>query len=154
MTLTRQEMRELEAQDGLADETAARELAGVAEAWNDVAVVLRDALRPESTPRLADSVMEVVTGLDSPKALAAGALLGDAVREEAGSVPALWESVLPGIDAEWQETGNLLREAVSAEAGTVHLGDAVLARVVRPETNLIRLQPSLRTPKAPRARRA
>src|SRR5678816_1069353 len=98
MTLTRQEMRELEAQDGLADETAARELAGVAEAWNDVAVVLRDALRPESTPRLADSVMEVVTGLDSPKALAAGALLGDAVREEAGSVPALWESVLQGIE--------------------------------------------------------
>ena len=152
MTLTRQEMRELEAQDGLADETAARELAGVAEAWNDVAVVLRDALRPESTPRLADSVMDVITGLDAPKALAAGALLGEAVREEAGSVPALWESVLQGIEAEWQETGDLLREAVSAEAGTVHLGDAVLARVVRPETNVIRLQ--RRTPKAPRARRA
>jgi hypothetical protein len=154
MTLTRQEMRELEAQDGLLDETAARELSGVAEAWNDVALVLRDALRPPATPPLADSVMEVVTGLDHPKLLAAGALLGDAVREEAGSVPALWESVLRGIEADWEATGNLLREAVSAEAGTVHLADAVLARVVRPESNLLRLQPSRRTPAAPRARRA
>jgi hypothetical protein len=147
-------MRELEAQDGLADQTSARELAGVAEAWNDVAVVLRDALRPATTPRLADSVMEVITGVDSPKLLAAGALLGDALREEAGSVPALWGSVLQGIEAEWQHTGNLLREAVSAEAGKVHLADAVLARVGRPEANLIRLQPSRRTPVAPRARRA
>jgi hypothetical protein len=154
MTLTRQEMRELEAQDGLLDETAARELAGVAEAWNEVAVVLRETLRPATAPRMADSVMEVVTGLDHPKLLAAGALLGDAVREEAGSVPALWDSVLRGIEAEWQDTGTLLREAVSAEAGQVHLADAVLERVVRPESNLIRLQPSRRTPAAPRARRA
>jgi hypothetical protein len=154
MTLTRQEMRELEAQDGLADETAARELAGVAEAWNDVAVVLRDALRPPTAPPMADSVMEVVTGLDHPKLLAAGALLGDAVREEAGSVPALWDHVLRGIEAEWQETATLLREAVSAEAGDAHLADAVLARVARPESNLIRLQPSRRTPTAaPRTRR-
>jgi hypothetical protein len=154
MTLTRQEMRELEAQDGLLDQTAARELSGVAEAWNDVAVVLRDALRPPSAPPLADSVMEVVTGLDSPKLLAAGALLGDAVREEAGSVPALWDSVLRGIESDWQETGDLLREAVSAEAGQVHLANAVLARVGRPETNLVRLQPARRMPQVPRARRA
>jgi hypothetical protein len=154
MTLTRQEMRELEAQDGLLDETSARELSGVAEAWNDVAIVLRDALRPAATPRLADSVMEVVTGLDSPKALAAGALLGDAFREEAGSVPALWERVLRGIEDDWQETGTLLRDAVSAEAGEVHLADAVLAQLNRPEGNLLRLQPSRRTPQAPRTRRA
>ena len=73
MTLTRQEMRELEAQDGLLDRTADRELAGVAEAWNDVAIVLRDALRPPTAPPLADSVMEVITGLDAPQLLAAGA---------------------------------------------------------------------------------
>ena len=101
---------------------------------------------------MADSVMDVITGVDAPKLLAAGALLGDAVREEAGSVPALWERVLRGIEAEWQETGTLLREAVSEEAGEVHLADAVLARVARPETNLIRLQPSRRTPAVPRAR--
>src|SRR5262245_49161440 len=121
MTLTRQEMRELEAQDGLLDGTADRELAGVAEAWNDVAVVLRDSLRPPAAPPLADSVMEVITGLDAPQLLAAGALLGDAIREEAGSVPPLWERVLGGIEADWQPTGNLLREAVSSEAGEVHL---------------------------------
>lgn len=155
MTLTRQEMRELEAQDGLLDGTADRELAGVAEAWNDVAVVLRDALRPAAAPPLADSVMEVITGLDAPQLLAAGALLGDAVREEAGSVPALWDRVLSGIEAEWQPTGNLLREAVSAEAGEVHLADAVLGQLTRPESNLIRLQPSRRTPlAAPRTRRS
>ena len=98
--------------------------------------------------------MEVITGLDAPQLLAAGALLGDAVREEAGSVPALWERVLRGIEEDWQPTGNLLREAVSAEAGEVHLADAVLARVARPEANLIRLQPARRTPQAPRARHA
>jgi hypothetical protein len=154
MTLTRQEMRELEAQDGLLDETAAREFPGVAEAWSGVAAVLREALRPETTPRLTDSVMELVTEGEAPELVAVGGLLADAVREEAGSVPPLWDGVLRGIESEWQETGTLLREAVRAEAGEVHLADAVLARVSRPEGNLIRLQPARRTPAAGRARRA
>ena len=133
MTLTRQEMRELEAQDGLLDETAARELPGVAEEWNRVALVLREALRPAETPPLADSVMELVTVAEAPELIAAGAFLGEAAREEAGSVSPLWDDVLRGIEAEWQAAGTLLREAVRAEAGEVHLADAVLARVARPE---------------------
>jgi hypothetical protein len=152
MTLTRQEMRELEAQDGLLDETATRELSGVAEEWNRVASALREALRPEATPSLADSVMELVTGDEAPELLAAGALAGDVIREEAGTAPPLWDGVLRGIEAEWQETGALLRDAIRAEAGEVHLADAVLARIARPEGNLIRLQP--RIPAPPRARRA
>ncbi len=158
MTLTRQEMLELEAQDGLLAEADARQVPGVAEAWKPVALAVRDALRPPATPPLADSVMEFVTGnLEASALVAAGAFAGEAARAEAGSVAPLWEGVLRGIESEWLDTRELLREAVRAEAGEVRLADAVVARISEANGNLIRLQPARRahrSPVAPSARRA
>jgi hypothetical protein len=153
MTLTRQEMLELEAQDGLLTEPETRELRDAAAAWAAVAGPLREALRAPSVPPLADSVMEFVTGgHEASELVAAGALAGEAVRAEAGATPPLWDGVVRGIESEWLETQALLRDAVRAEAGEVHLADAVLAAISAPEGNVVRLDSvRRRTPAAPRA---
>jgi hypothetical protein len=161
VTLTRQEMLELKAQDGLLTEAEARELPGssAADAWREVAAELRQALQPPAIPLLADSVMELVTSdPEAPELVAAGALLAQAVRDEAGSTTPLWDGVLQGIESDWLETRALLREAVLTEAGEVHLADGVLAAISETEGNLVRLlQPSHRTgrtPSAPSAHRS
>ena len=157
MTLTRQDMLELEAQDGVLSDASSPELRAAAESWATVRDVLRAALAPPEAPALADAVMEVVTGdPEAPELAAVGALVGEAVRAEAGAAPALWDGVLRGIESEWQDARQLLREAIREESGEVHLADAVLAALGVREGNLLRLQParSRRTPVSPSARRS
>lgn len=118
---------------------------GLPDAWPKVRAELRQALSPADTPSLADDIMGAIQleedGLDE----GIGETLREAMLAEAGPAPSLWDGIADGIgeDPEWQQTRELLQEAVH-DSPAPALADSVMAALAEDEADsVIEIAPHL-----------
>jgi len=103
MTLTSEQMKRLQYEDGLISQASSEGTADRA-----LREAVREALAPSQIPTVVPEVMAAVGGSYLP--------IGDALREAAGPTPVLWASVAAAIGAPQDDLGATLRDALVAAA--------------------------------------